>query len=134
MRCSITAALAVSAALVGGSKAWSKDWVEARVMSPDQLSVLCTGRAGLRLLARTQITTSGDETWKSLARAGYVIERIGLGEAPLDPGKCFVIVRAGSEVAHRRAFEVRDFIVGEGEVEILLLGAQFPVADSSLPK
>jgi hypothetical protein len=49
-----------------------------------------------------------------------------MGLPPLDPGRCYVIARAGlADNQQRRAFEVYDFVDNEGRTSVLIVGRAY---------
>jgi hypothetical protein len=101
-------------------------WLESGRLEPSEVSALC-GRAGdVRSLARKQMTTTGDERWRHLSRQELVVEAFVMGTPPLDPGRCYVVARAGlAEETERRVFEVHDFAVSAENTTIFVVGRNF---------
>ena len=84
-------------------------WLESGRLEVAEIKVLCDRVSDVRLLGRMQMITSGDDRWRRLSRQELVIEAAAMGVAPLDPGRCYVIARAGPPAEEkRRAFEVRE--------------------------
>lgn len=98
-------------------------WLESRRLEVSEIGALCVEVSDVRLLARMQMISSGNERWRQLSRQELVIEAIVMGVPLLDPGRCYVIARAGpADERERRAFEVRDFIVSTARTSVLLIG------------
>jgi len=101
-------------------------WLESRHLETPEIKVLCERVNDVRLLARMQMMTVGKADWLRLARQELVIEGAVMGAPPLDPGRCYVIARAGRDDERtRRAFEVRDFAVGPDRTSVFVVGRSF---------
>jgi hypothetical protein len=116
------------AAACAGSPAAAAEWLDARKLPLEELRRLCARASDAKMLARVQMLSSPDAMWRKLSRQALAIERVTMGEGPLDATKCYIIARAGSgeggeNSIARRAFEVRDFAHGERTL-ILVVGAQ----------
>jgi hypothetical protein len=78
------------------------------------------------------MTTTGGERWRRLSRQELVVEAFVMGSPPLDPGRCYVVARAGrAEETERRAFEVRDFAVSAESTTVFVIGRDFALAPGS---
>ncbi len=98
-------------------------WVESGRIAVAEVRALCERVSDVRLLARTQIITTGDDRWRRLSRQELVIEAAVMGVPPLDPSRCYVIARAGrDDDSEQRAFEVRDFAVSPERTSVLVIG------------
>lgn len=98
-------------------------WLDSRRLEAPEVSTLCGQISGVRLLARMQMISSGNGRWRLLSRRGLVIESAMMGVSPLDPGRCYLIARAGTtDEKERRAFEVRDFAAGPERTSVLTVG------------
>jgi hypothetical protein len=108
-------------------------WLESGRLDPSEVSTLCERTSDVRLLARMQMTTTGDERWLRLSRQKLVVEAFVMGTPPLDPRRCYVLARAGlAEETERRLFEVRDFAVNTEGTTVFVIGRNFaPPADSA---
>jgi hypothetical protein len=107
-------------------------WLESGRLGPSEVSALC-GRAGdLRTLARKQMTTTGDQRWRQLSRQELVVEAFVMGAPPFDPGRCYVVARAGlAEEIERRIFEVHDFAVSAEDTTVFVVGRNFVLPPKS---
>ena len=95
---------------------------------------LCERVSDVRLLARTQIMSTGDNLWRRLSRQELEIETAIMGVPPLEPNRCYVIVRAGRDRdSERRAFEVRDFAVSSERTSVLVVGRNYALPRSAQP-
>lgn len=98
-------------------------WLDSRRLEAPEVSTLCGQISGVRLLARMQMISSGNGRWRLLSRQELVIESAMMGVSPLDPGRCYLIARAGTtDEKERRAFEVRDFAAGPERTSVLTVG------------
>ena len=80
-------------------------WLESGQLDPSEVSALCEQASDVRVLARRQMTTTGNEHWLRLSRQQLVVEAFVMGKPPLDPGRCYVVARAGlAEDTERRVF------------------------------
>jgi hypothetical protein len=103
-------------------------WLESARLGPSEISALCDRASDLRQLARSQMITTGDERWRQLSRQRLVAEAFFMGRPPLDPGRCYVVARAGpADDAERRVFEVRDFAVSVDSTTVFVIGRSFPL-------
>ena len=103
-------------------------WLESGRLDPSEVSALCERASDVRMLARTQMTTTGNERWRRLSRQELVVEAYIMGRFPLDPGRCYVVARAGlAEESERRVFEVRDFAVNTAGTTVFVIGRDFPL-------
>jgi hypothetical protein len=101
-------------------------WLQSGRLKVPEIGALCERARDVRLLARMQIISSGDEKWRRLSRQELVIEGTVMGLPPLDPGRCYVIARAGlADNQQRRAFEVYDFVDNEGRTSVLIVGRAY---------
>jgi hypothetical protein len=99
-------------------------WLESGRLDESDIRVLCERVSDVRLLARMQMISSGNDRWRRLSRQELVIEAAVMGVPPLDPSRCYVIARAGPSVeTERRAFEVRDFIVSTERTSVFIIGS-----------
>jgi hypothetical protein len=72
------------------------------------------------------MTTAGPERWRQLARQQLTVESSVMGAPPLDPGRCYIVARAGlAKETERRAFEVRDFAVSAESTTVFVVGRNF---------
>ncbi len=102
------------------------EWVESGRIAVAEIRALCERVSDLRLLARMQIISAGDDRWRRLSRQELVIETAVMGVPPLDPRRCYVIARAGRDGdSEQRAFEVRDFAVSPKRTSVLLIGRDY---------
>ena len=98
-------------------------WVESARLDPSEVVALCERTSDVRLLARTQMTVTGNARWLRLSRQELVVEAFVMGTPPLDPGRCYVVARAGlAEDTERRIFEVRDFGVSPESTTVFVVG------------
>ncbi len=103
-------------------------WLESGSLDPSEVSALCERASDVRVLARRQMITTGDERWLRLSRQQLVVEAFVMGRPPLDPGRCYVVARAGlGEETDRRVFEVRDFAVNTKGTTVFVIGRDFPL-------
>ena len=57
-----------------------------------------------------------------------------MGLPPLEPDRCYVIVRAGRDrESERRAFEVRDLAVSSERTSVLVVGRNYGLPRSARP-
>jgi hypothetical protein len=83
-------------------------WLESIRLDPSKVSALCERAGDVRSLARSQMTAAGDVRWRELSRRKLVMEAFVMGTPPLDPGRCYVVARAGlAAETERRVFEGR---------------------------
>jgi hypothetical protein len=107
-------------------------WVESGRLDPSEVGALCVQASDVRSLARNQMITIGGERWRRLSRQELVVEAFIMGAPPLDPGRCYVVARAGrGEETERRAFEVRDFAVNAESTTVFVIGRNFALATGS---
>lgn len=124
------ALLAVAAA--GQPAKAASDWLEVAKLSPEDLRRLCEQARELTSIARSQLLSAGDADWRRLSRLNLAVDRIAMGQPPLDAGKCYVTVRAGAaegkdgEVAWR-AFEVHDFARSAERTRVMVVGWHEPL-------
>jgi hypothetical protein len=98
-------------------------WLESRRLEVSEIRTHCERASDIRLLARMQIISSGNERWRRLSRQELAIEATVMGMPPLNPDRCYVIARAGSaQEGERRAFEVRDFAVNIARTSVFVIG------------
>ncbi len=97
-------------------------WLESGRLAAAEVRALCERVSDVRYLARMQMISAGDARWRRLSREELEIEATFMGAPPLDPGRCYVIARAGRSESERRAFEVRDFTVSPARTSVLLVG------------
>ena len=98
-------------------------WLESEHLTQSEIRTLCERVSDVRTLARMQMMSSGDARWLRLSREGLVIEAAVMGASPLDPGRCYLIARAGQAGdTVRRAFEVRDFAVSSERTSVFVVG------------
>ena len=103
-------------------------WLESGHLDPSEVNALCERASDVRVLARRQMTTTGNEHWLRLSRQQLVVEAFIMGRPPLDPGRCYVVARAGlAEETERRVFEVRDFAVNAAGTTVFVIGRDFPL-------
>ena len=99
------------------------EWLEGRRLEVSEIRLLCKRVSGMRLLARMQMISSGNERWRRLSRQELAVEATVVGVPPLNPSHCYVVARAGTAGdGQRRAFEVRDFIVSSTGTSVFLVG------------
>ena len=102
--------------------------LESGQLDPSEVSALCEQASDVRVLARRQMITTGNEHWLRLSRQQLVVEAFVMGKPPLDPGRCYVVARAGlAEDTERRVFEVRDFAVNTAGTTVFVIGRDFPL-------
>ncbi len=101
-------------------------WLESRRLALAERQALCERISDIRILAHHQMIASGDAQWRRLARQELVFEAAIMGAPPLDPGYCYVIMRAGQgDETLRRAFEVREFTSNPERTSAFLVGRDF---------
>jgi hypothetical protein len=101
-------------------------WLESGHLDPSEIGALCERASEVRLLARSQMITTGNERWRRLSRQELIVEAFVMGAPPLDPARCYVVARAGRvEEMERRVFEVRDFIVSPENTSVFVVGRNF---------
>lgn len=110
-------------------------WLQSGRLKVSEIGALCERVRDVRLLARMQMISSGDERWRRLSRQELVIEAAVMGLPPLDPGRCYVIARAGpADDQQRRAFEVHDFADNMERTSVLIVGRAYdPPAIAAQP-
>ncbi len=114
--------MAIAVCATSSATAESK-WLESGRLDVSEIRVLCEQVSGVRLLARMQMISSGNERWRSLSRRELAIEAAFMGIPPLDSGRCYIVVRAGAAGdIERRAFEVRDFAVSAERTSVFIVG------------
>ncbi|WP_296708995.1 hypothetical protein [Rhodoblastus sp.] len=107
-------------------------WLESMRLEPSKVSALCERAGDVRSLARGQMTAAGDKHWRQLSRRELVMEAFMMGTPPLDPGRCYVVARAGlAEETERRVFEVRDFAVSAEDTTVFVVGRNFALPPKS---
>jgi hypothetical protein len=113
----------LSAVFAMNSAMAESKWLESSRLGVSDVRLLCERVSGVRQLARMQMIASGNERWRSLSRRELVVEAAIMGIPPLDPDRCYAIVRAGpAGDSERRAFEVRDFAVGTERTSVFVVG------------
>jgi hypothetical protein len=101
-------------------------WLESRHLETPEIKVLCERVNDVRLLARMQMISAGDEHWRRLSRQALVIEAAVMGVPPLDPGRCYVIARGGPiDQGERSVFEVRDFATSSERTSVFTVGRAY---------
>ena len=100
-------------------------WLESGRLRMSEVKDLCDGVSGVRLLARMQMISSGNDRWRQLSRQELTVETTVMGVPPLDPTRCYVIARRLGAPEERRAFEVRDFSVNAESTLIFVLGRAY---------
>jgi hypothetical protein len=101
-------------------------WLESGRLETSEVKVLCERVSDVRLLARMQMFSAGNERWRRLSRQALVIEAVVMGAPPLDPGRCYVIARGGpTDEGERSVFEVRDFTVSPESTSVLTIGRAY---------
>lgn len=128
------AAVLLAMAAAGQPAKAASDWLEAAKLSADELRHLCGQARDLTAIARSQLLSAGDADWLRLSRLDVAVDRIAMGTPPLDPGKCYVVVRAGSAAAGGgevawRAFEVHDFARSAERTQVMVLGWHEPLPE-----
>lgn len=110
-------------------------WLESGRLEVSEVKALCGQVSSVRLLARMQMIASSNERWRRLSRQELVVERVVMGQRPLDPNRCYVIARAGlADEKERRAFEVRDFSVSIERTSVFIVGRAYePPSDGVSP-
>jgi hypothetical protein len=117
----ITALFATTHSALAESK-----WLESGRLEASEIKALCERVGDVRLLARMQMISAGNERWRRLSRQELVIEAAVMGAPPLDPGRCYVIARGGMKRdTERSAFEVRDFTVSPERTSVLTIGRAY---------
>jgi hypothetical protein len=107
-------------------------WLESGRLDPSEVSTLCQRASDIRLLARIQMITTGNERWLRLSRQELVVEAFVMGTPPLDPRRCYVLARAGlAEETERRVFEVCDFAVSSESTTVFVVGRNFALPAES---
>jgi hypothetical protein len=107
-------------------------WLDSGSLNPSEVSALCERATDVRLLARDQMITIGNERWRRLSRQELVVEAFVMGSPPLDPGRCYVLARAGlAGDTERRFFEIRDFVVSAESTTVFVVGRDFALPPSS---
>ncbi len=120
-----TLCLCIATVLFAATRPATADsrWLESGRLDASEIRVLCERVNDARLLARMQMIASGDARWRRLSRQELVIEAVVMGEPPLDPDRCYAIVRAGAEhESERRAFEIREFAVSAERTSVFAIG------------
>ena len=101
-------------------------WLESKSLDLPEIKALCERVSDVRMLARRQIASAGNEHWRRLSQQELVIEVAGMGAPPLDPSRCYVIARAGpAEEREQRVFEVRDFAVNPERTSVFVIGRDY---------
>jgi hypothetical protein len=101
-------------------------WLESGRLETSEIKVLCDRVSEVRLLARMQMISAGNDRWRRLSRQALVIEAVVMGAPPLDPGRCYVIARGGpTDEGERSVFEVRDFTVSPESTSVLTIGRAY---------
>src|SRR5271157_3641988 len=101
-------------------------WLESGRLDTSEINAICNRASDVRTLARTQMRSPGNERWTRLSRQELVVEAFVMGTPPLDPGRCYVVARAGrAEETMRRVFEVRDFAVSAESTSVFVIGRSF---------
>jgi hypothetical protein len=110
--------------LATASSAWAgSEWLDSRRLEVSEIRAHCERVSDVRLLARMQMISSGNERWRRLSRQELAIDAAVMGMPPLNPDRCYIIARAGpAHEGERRAFEVRDFAVSAARTSVLLIG------------
>lgn len=109
-------------------------WLESKRLYVSEIRTLCGRVRDVRLLARMQMISSGNNRWRQLSRQDLVVELVMMGEPPLDADRCYAIARAGTtDDTERRAFEVRDFIDSIERTSILAIGRVFDLPPDGMP-
>ena len=117
----VTVLCATTHSALGESK-----WLESGRLETSEVKVLCERVSDVRLLARMQMISAGNERWRRLSRQALVIEAVVMGAPPLDPGRCYVIARGGpTDEGERSVFEVRDFTVSPESTSVLTIGRAY---------
>jgi hypothetical protein len=94
-------------------------WLESRRLDASEIGVLCEWVSDVRLLARMQMISAGDERWRRLSRQELVIETAVMVHLRSTP-RCYVTPLAGpTDEGERRIFEVRDFTVNVERTSVL---------------
>lgn len=107
-------------------------WVESKSLDPAAVGAHCKRASDVQSLARWQMITAGDTRWMRLARQELVVEAFVMGAPPLDPGRCYVVARAGrAQESERRAFEVYDFAVNAEKTTVFVIGHTFQLPSNS---
>ena len=101
------------------------EWLQSGRLAVAEIRALCERVSDVQLLARKQMISTGNARWRLLSRQELVIEATFMGVPPLDPGSCYVIVRAGQGERERRAFEVRDFTVNPERTLVFIVGRDY---------
>ena len=101
------------------------EWLQSGRLAVAEIRALCERVSDVQLLARKQMISTGNARWRLLSRQELVIEATVMGIPPLNPGSCYVIVRAGQAESERRAFEVRDFTVSPERTSVFLIGRDY---------
>lgn len=123
MRAAGLMAAPVLCAMLSSAEAESR-WLESGRLHVSEVGSLCDQVQDIRLLARMQMISSGNDRWRRLSRQEFVVEGVAMGVPPLDPGRCYVIARAGPvDQNERRAFEVRDFAVSPERTSVFVVGS-----------
>ena len=124
--------IAVMLAFVTPPAMAQSQWLESARLTPSEVSALCERASNVRSLARSQMTTTGDERWRRLSRQELVVEAFVMGKPPLDPARCYVVARAGiAEESERRVFEARDFTVSAEGTTVFVIGRSFALPPKS---
>ncbi len=123
----------IATLLLGTSLAMAQSkWLESGHLDLSEVSALCQRTNQVRLLARSQMITAANERWLRLSRQELVVEAFVMGVPPLDPGRCYVVARAGHVgETERRVFEVRDFIVSPENTSVFVIGRDFLLPEPS---
>lgn len=117
--------LAILLLCTGQTALAETEWLQSGRLAVAEIRSLCARVSDVRLLARKQMISSGTARWRWLSRQELVIEATVMGVPPLDPGSCYVIMRAGQSERERRAFEVRDFTSNPELTLVFVIGRDY---------
>lgn len=122
--------------LTASSARAGSEWVDSRRLEVSEIRTHCERVSDVRLLARMQmIASSGNERWRRLSRQELAIEAAIMGMPPLNPGRCYVVARAGpAHEGERRVFEVRDFAVSTSRTSVFLIGHAYDLPADVQPR
>jgi len=126
--------LAVMLLLCAGRPALAQsEWLESERLTVAEIRALCERASDVRQLARMQMISAGNARWRWLSRQELAIEATVMGVPPLNPNRCYVIVRAGGNEGERRAFEVSDFAVNLERTSVFIVGRAYDAPPARQP-
>ncbi|MCI4677423.1 hypothetical protein K9U39_18145 [Rhodoblastus acidophilus] len=107
-------------------------WLESERLGGSEIKALCERASDVRTLAHMQMMASGDRRWLRLARQELIVESFVMGAPLRDPGRCYLVARAGrADDTERQAFEVRAFAVNGESTTVFVIGRAFKLPKKS---